>query len=295
MLKRNRALLVLLTGLIAVSPQCALGRGNAGVSQSQSTDANLPAYEVTSIKPSKSDDDRMRIQFVPDGVFYTNVPLQMILRESFGVEDDRILGAPGWVKTDHFDIEAKVDAADVSKLNTLSFEQKKMMLVPVLVDRFGLKFHHEMKTLSTYALVVAKGGAKLKEATPGDTYPNGMKGPEGQPGVGFMSWGDGKIFGQGISIANLVKALAAQELDRTIVDKTGLTGKYDIDLRWAPNESSPVIAPGGQPNPPVNDASTDSGASLFTAIQEKLGLKLESQKGLVDVVVIDHIETSSEN
>lgn len=298
MLSRGGELLmrcVRFVGLVALSTQCALGQGNAPVPQSQGINAHLPSYDVASVKPTEFGDGGMRIMFTPDGVLYTNVALQIVLQETFGMDDSRILGAPSWVKTGHFDIEAKVEATDAPKLKMLSSDQKRMMLMPVLVDRFNLKFHHDTRQLPIYALVIAKSGQKLKEATPGDTYPNGMKIPDGHSGAGMMAWGSGKITGQGVAIASLVKMLSDQGLGRTIVDKTGLTGKYDLDLQWSPDDSPPPVARGTQTSPSVNDDSTDSGASLFTALQEQLGLKLESQKGPVDVIVIDHIERPSEN
>jgi uncharacterized protein (TIGR03435 family) len=257
--------------------------------------AAIPVSEVASVKPNKSGDGGMRIMFTPDGVSYTNIALQMLLRETFGIEDDRILGAPSWVKTDRFDIEAKVDASDAPKLKDLKFDERRKMLLPVLADRFNLKFHHESRELPTCALVIAKGSPKLKEATPGDTYPNGLKGPDGHASAGAMMAGRGKITGQGVPIATLVNMLAFQRLDRAIFDKTGLTGKYDFELKWAPDEAPPPITGGMQGGLPMNDAATDPGPSLFTALQEQLGLKLEPQKGPIDVIVIDHIERPSEN
>jgi uncharacterized protein (TIGR03435 family) len=261
----------------------------------QSAPGPAPAYEVSSVKPNKSDNGRMRISYTPDGVSYSNVALQMVLRESFGIEDSRILGAPDWVRTNKFDIEAKVDAADAPKLDKVPDEERGKMLLPVLADRFNLKFHHETRDLPTYALVVAKGGLKMKEAKPGDTYPNGIKGPDGKSFGGMMMMtGRGNITGQGIPIANLVNMLSSQRLGRPIFDKTGLAGNYDFDLHWTPDDAPPM-AGGAQAGSPGSDAATDPGPSLFTALQEQLGLRLDPQKGPVDVVVIDHIEQPSAN
>ena len=236
----------------------------------------------------------MRIQFTPDGVSFSNVALQLVLRESLGIEDSRILGGPDWVKTGRFDIEAKVDAADAPKLDNLPFDERRKMLLPVLADRFGLKFHHETRELPTYALVVAKGGLKMKEAKPGDTYPNGVKGPDGQSRAGMMMMGRGNLTGQAVPITNLVTMLSNQRLGRPLYDKTGLAGNYDFDLHWTPDDAPPM-AGGAQAGSPGSDAATDPGPSLFTALQEQLGLRLDPQKGPVDVVVIDHIEQPSAN
>jgi uncharacterized protein (TIGR03435 family) len=266
-----------------------------GAPPTEAAPGPAPAYEVSSVKPNKSGDGGMRIQFTPVGVSFSNVALQLVLRESFGIEDSRILGAPDWVKTDRFDIEAKVDAADAPKLDNLPFDERRKMLLPVLVDRFNLKFHHETRELPTYALVVAKGGLKMKEAKPGDTYPNGVKGPDGQSRGGMMMMGRGNLTGQAVPITNLVTMLSNQRLGRPLYDKTGLAGNYDFDLHWTPDDAPPMAAGGAQGGPAGSDAATDPGPSLFTALQEQLGLRLDPQKGPVDVVVIDHIEQPSAN
>jgi uncharacterized protein (TIGR03435 family) len=297
--KAARCLILIATGcMILAAPG---GHGQApqkmqlGAPPEQAASGPAPVYEVSSVKPDKSDNGGMRIQFTPDGVSFSNVVLQMVLRESFGIEDSRILGAPDWVKTAKFDIEAKVDAADAPKLDNLPFDERRKMLLPVLVDRFNLKFHHETRELPTYALVVAKGGLKMKEAKPGDTYPNGIKGPDGQsrPGMMMMN-GRGSIAGQAISITNLVNMLSNQRLGRPIYDKTGLTGNYDFELHWTPDDAPPMGG-GAQVGSPGSEGATDPGPSLFTALQEQLGLRLDPQKGPVDVVVIDHIEQPSAN
>jgi uncharacterized protein (TIGR03435 family) len=147
-------------------------------------------------------------------------------------------------------------------------------------------------------LVVAKGGPKLHEAKPGDTYPNGLKGFNGQGGgPGMMLMRPGQLTGQGIPLSSLTRLLS-QQLGSTVQDKTGLTGKYDFTLQWTPDRNASPMP--GAPEPgqqgPAAAASTDaSGPSIFTAVQEQLGLKLESQKGPVEVLVIDHVETPSEN
>jgi uncharacterized protein (TIGR03435 family) len=199
----------LVVGLLALSAQRVIGQAKALPPQAPDVATQLPAFEVASIKPSKPDEGRILVSFTPDGASYTGVPLQLLLRETFGVEDDRILGTPPWVKTDRFDIEAKVDSADVPKLDNVSFEQRRQMLLPLLEDRFHLKYHHESKQLSTYALVIAKSGLKLKEAKRGDTYSDGLKAPDGHPnGPGAMWVGRGTMTGQGVTVATLIKMLS---------------------------------------------------------------------------------------
>jgi uncharacterized protein (TIGR03435 family) len=168
------------------------------------------------------------------------------------------------------------------------------MLQALLAERLNLQVHRETKELPIYALVIAKNGPKFQEGKLGDTYPNGFKGLNGAPvGAGMMRMGAGEWTGQGIPIANLVGSLS-RRLGRTVVDKTGLTGKYDFTLRWTPDDN-PVSPkePGGAPDAAALPDS--SGPSIFTALQEQLGLKLESQKGPVETIVIDHVERPSQN
>jgi uncharacterized protein (TIGR03435 family) len=297
--KPARRLLLIAAGCLIVAAPGSEGQApqkmQLGGPPPEAAPGPAPPYEVSSIKPNKSGDGRMMIRFNPDGVSYSNVPLQWVLRETFGIEDSRILGAPDWVNADRFDIQAKVDPADAPKLDKVPYDVRGKMLLPVLADRFGLKFHHETRELPTYALVVAKGGLKMKEAKPGDTYPNGIKGPDGQArgGAGMMM-GRGSIIGQGVGVSSLLNVLSNQRLGRPIFDKTGLTGNYDFDLHWTPDDAPPM-AGGAQAGSPGSDAATDPGPSLFTALQEQLGLRLDPQKGPVDVVVIDHIEQPSAN
>jgi bla regulator protein blaR1 len=197
----------------------------------------------------------------------------------------RILGAPSRVKTQRFDIEAKVAEADVPKLDKLTVEQRGLMLRPLLEDRFNLKFHQETKDLPVDALVIAKGGSKMKQSTSDNPIANGLR-----------LMGAGHLESKGVSIEFLAQVLSRQ-LGRSVLDETGLTGKYDYTLEWLP-DAAPPMAGGGESGQPGNlnaPPPDSSGSSLFTALQEQLGLKLESQKGPVSVIVIDHIEEPSPN
>ena len=275
----TRKLLLGAAGLIAVAVPVVFGvlRATQIRAESQVEDSanKLPAFEVASIKPNKLFDGRVMFMLTPDGISVTGVPMQMILRQAFGVEDDRILGAPSWVKSDRFEIQAKVAVEDVPKLKGLTHQQRFSMVLPLLTDRFNLKYHHDSKELPVYVLEIAKGGTKMKESKPDDPGPKGN----------FLTGRSG-LESHGSSIESLTHQLAFL-LGRTVLDKTGLTGAYDYSLAWVPDDSQPEAG-----NAPSPDAS---GPSLFTALQEQLGLKLESQKGPVDVIVIDHIERPSEN
>jgi bla regulator protein blaR1 len=298
---RSRKPLLLTVAWIAAAGPSVFGQGNAtqihAPSQAKDTAAKVPGFEVASIRPMKSGNGGISIRFTDDGISYAGVSTQMLLRRAFGVEDDRILGMPGWAKSDRYEIQARVSEMDVSRWEKLSYDQKRVALLPLLTDRFNLKFHHETRVLSVYALVVNKSGPKLHEAKPGDSYLpgiNGTDGPVGAPGTSWMH--PGKITAQAVPIADLVRLLSILQSDHTIFDKTRLTGKYDLALQWTPDDGPPPMVEGTGGGKPSNDSAPDAfGPSLFTALQEQLGLRLESQKEPVDVIVIDHIEKPSEN
>jgi len=251
--------------------------------------ARIPEFDVVSIKPNKSGSGMFRSMTIPDGVHMENAPLIMVIRQAYGLfnsNDDLITGIPDWAKSDRFDIEAKVAGTDVDDLKKLTRDQRGQMLQTLLEDRFKLKAHRETMERPIYWLVVAKGGAKLKQAAEGDTYPNGIKSPDGKGRGGMISMGRGLFTAQGIPISDLLSSLT-QITGRTVLDKTGLTGTYDIALKWTPDDGPPPMLNGeSDPNAPPN---------LFTAIQEQLGLKLEAGKGPVQGLVVDRLEKPSEN
>ncbi len=301
----RRKLLLGATGLAAVVLPVVFGFLQATETkidaQIQNTNTNVPVYEVASIKPNKSANNMVRLKFSPNGFDGTNVTLRVLVKDAYGVEDNQISGGPSWFNSDRYDINAKMDSGTADALRKLNEDQGRLvrqhMLQALLGDRFKLTVRHETKELSVYALIAAKSGPKLHEAKPGDTYPDGMKGPDGVGRPGFMLRERGKITGQGLPMTALAELLT-QQLDRSVVDKTGLTGIYDFKLQWTPDESQGAMFKGTEPGPqtPTSTSSPDSsGPSVFTAIQEQLGLRLESQKGPVEVLVIDHVEKPSEN
>jgi uncharacterized protein (TIGR03435 family) len=235
-------------------------------------------FEVATIKPDKESDGPRFVGHTPTGLTVKNMPILFLLREAFGLEDDRILGAPAWVKTERFDIVAKVGEPDIPRLKMMTIDQRRLMLRPFLQDRFHLKSHYENKVLPVYVLVIAKGGSKMKDfKPPGDPATNGLR-----------YSGRGHLEAHGTSMEFTVSVLS-QQVGRTIVDKTGLTGKYDYTLEWEPDDGPPTAGTD-------NVLAVDSGkASIFTALQEQLGLKLEPQKAPINVLVIDHIEAPSQN
>lgn len=264
----------------------------------------IPQFDAVSIKPTPSSVDKaLPLRLFPDGISFHGVPVSMVLRTAFGVEDDRILGAPSWVNTKRYDIEAKVAPEDAAKLDRLNAEDRRDMLIPVLTQRFNLKYHHETRELPIYVLVVAKGGPKL---TKGESLPppglGGFPLEQNQPGSPAdehykLMMRPGHVEADSVPINELVYPLS-QFLGRTVVDKTGLTESYIFTLRWTPDEAPPprMGGAGGAAGPVQAEAGTDAAPlSLFTAIREQLGLKLELEKGSVDVIVIDHIDPPSPN
>ena len=279
----------------------AVGRSQ---SQSQNTSATAPEnkYDVVSVKPSKPgnrDSISMSMTPTPDGFAATNVTLQMLITLAYGIEDDQIARAPNWLDTDRFDVGAKMDGSVMDQLQKLTKDENKLarqrMLQALLADRFKLIIHRETKPLPAYSLLISKNGPKLEEAKPGDTYPNGFVGPAGRVGAGEMmqsATATGyKFVAQAMPFSNFVVWLSAQ-LRRPVLDKTGLTGNYDVTLNYSLDYSQLRPPSDGTSLPPAPDATSPS---LLTAVQEQLGLKLEPGKGGGETIVIDHVEKPSGN
>jgi uncharacterized protein (TIGR03435 family) len=175
-----------------------------------------------------------------------------------------------------------------------------MMVQSLIEDRFQLKMHREIKELPVYELLVAKSGLKMKlsaDQSPEALQESGSKPPplpqRGGPAPrGVLRMGRGSLETNGAPVSNFILGLS-QQLGRPVIDKTGITGFYDIKLQWTPELGQGQVAPGGsEPAPPPPDIS---GPSIFTAIQEQLGLRLESSKGPVEVLVIDSVQKPTEN
>jgi uncharacterized protein (TIGR03435 family) len=295
----SRRLVFLVVGAMAVSAPSLMGQTSAplgGAAPPNTTeDIKVPVFDVVSVKPNKSDSGMTRIMFKPDGYSASNASLKMLVQGAYGIREELISGAPSWADSARFDIDAKVAGSDVDTLKNLSQEQRRSTLQPLLADRFKLKAHTETKQLPVYELVIAKGGFKLKEAAPGDAYTNGIKGPDGVARGGLIRTGRGQLTAQAVPMTSLANILS-QQLHRTVLDKTGLTGKYDLELNWTPDQGSDPMFKGSDGSPQRGDAAPDSsGPSIFTALQEQLGLRLQSAKGPVETIVIDHVEMPSEN
>jgi uncharacterized protein (TIGR03435 family) len=243
-------------------------------------------FEVASIKPSAPiamGMMRVGVEMLPGGrVSITGATVKFLMQQAYGVRDFQIIGGPGWIGSERYDIVAKPETAS-------NGDETKKMMQSLLADRFKLQFHRETKELPTYALVVAKGGPKFKASEVQQDSDSSDKPRRG----GMMRRGRGMIDAQGIPMDGLANQLS-QTLARSVIDKTELKGDFDIKLEWTPEEGE-----GGMMRGPEMRAEGHSdapaGPSLTTALQEQLGLKLESTKGPVEILTIDRVEKPSEN
>lgn len=230
-----------------------------------------PEFEVASIKPNTSPDFNGTWRF-DGGVFIgENIPLRLFLTSAFQVRDYQLAGVPGWVNQVKYDIQARGQGAPTE-------DQVAVMLQGLLRDRFHFEYHKVTKDGPIYALVPAKGGVKVRESKEGPCAPAAS-----DKAVACATWNTyrNRLDAKRITMAKFAIVLSTQ-LDRPIVDRTGYDKTFDAHLEWTPTEIA--VDPNGEP-----------GASIFTAIQEQLGLRLEAQKGPVETLVIDHIERASDN
>ncbi len=256
----------------------------ASTAHSQSaTPTTSPTFEVASIRESKQDNGS-RVQILPNGYSLKRMSLKNMISGAYGVRENLLSGAPAWTETTCYDLEAREDATEAAKIKSLpnkeKWEEIQKMMQALLAERFHLKATQIEKQLPIYELVIAKGGLKMKSAGTGNTYADGLKGPNGPFGAGVLQFGPGGIIGQAIPISTLADTLSGQ-VDRRIDDKTGLQGKYDVALHWSRDDSA-AAADSPYPN-------------FFTALQEQLGLKLDSAKGPTQTLVVEHVERPSEN
>jgi uncharacterized protein (TIGR03435 family) len=240
-----------------------------------------PAFEAASIKPNTSGRSGGGIDLSPGRIKIINSSLKLCVQVAWNVKDFQVSGAANWMDAEHYDIDAVA-------ANPFTREEFRAMLQALLTDRFGLAIHREMQDKPGYALVVAKSvaaknGPKLQHAAE-------------DPSIQFSrtSSGDRTLKAPGLSMAQLASALS-QVLGKTVVDQTGIEGIFNIALQWTPDPASePRMAKNGEPMPsPPPDATP--GPSIFTAVQETLGLKLESKKVPVEVIVIDRATRPTEN
>jgi len=233
-------------------------------------------FDVASIKPNKSQTTNVWFTPGPNGGLRTeNTNTMALLTFAFDVRDYQIIGAPGWVNADRFNIIATADQPEAMPGPNMkrdemeaSFARQRQRMQGLLLDRFNLVIKPETREMPIYSLLIAKGGAKLTEAA------------EGPPNMRMQR---GRLMARGMTLDNLTNALSTI-LGRPVANDTGLTARYDFEFEWTPD------------TPATDDGVPGDGPpTIFTAIREKLGLRLESKKGPGKVYVIERIEKPSEN
>jgi len=282
--------------------------------------APTPTFEVTSVKRNTSGEGFVTMGLAPGRPTFINMPVRQLIVRAYGVQAFQVLGGPSWITGDRFDITAKAadDAATPAQMN--------LMLQSLLADRFKLKVHRETRQSDVYRLVKARPDGKLGDSLkpaavdcsammgrgrPGGPGPGAggpvavpppapraggpAPGPGGPAGGCMMMMTPGRFEAGGQPISTFANALANQ-LGRPVLDGTGLTGPYDLALSFMPDSGGrglpPGVPPPGAPNLPPIDPNAPA---LPTALQEQLGLKLESTKGPVEMIVIDSIEPPTED
>lgn len=221
-----------------------------------SSEAQTPQFEVASVKPSVPCRSGPTIYNPTRERFAVScMSLKDLVAYAFDVRDFQVSGGPSWAGTDQYDVVAKPEGSATS-------ERILAMARSLLAERFELKFHRESREMPVLTLKIAKGGPKLQ--------PSVGSGPE-------VRGGRGRLVTRNVTMGMFAAQLAGRVLDRPVLDQTGIQGEFDIKLEWTPEESP------------------DGGPSIFAALQEQLGLKLEAQKGMVEMLVIDHAEKPSAN
>jgi len=271
-----------------------------------------PEFEVATIKPNAGDGRRSFIGSSSPGTLSAeNAPLKLLIQLSYNVRPFQIQGLPGWTDSERYDLQAKARVGGAPESLTRESMNKSMdemlvMLQVLLEDRFQMKLHRETRELPVYALSIAKSGPKLQKAdcvmfdpqNPPPPPASGAKRPNFCGNINIGASGSNRTLdAAGVTMQTLIEVGLSSIVGRTVVDKTGLTDTFNVHLEWAPDVPMPALQAAGGANDPGSSApSTDNlGPSIFSAIQEQLGLKLESTKGPVEVLVIDHVEKPSAN
>jgi uncharacterized protein (TIGR03435 family) len=239
------------------------------------------SFEVATVKPTPPEWGRGRYVRMQSAhqLVAKNYELRVLIAFAFSLSPQAISGGPAWIDSDHYDVLAETPG-DVRP----TLEEQLKMLRQLLVDRFKLTFHREPKEFSIYALTVAKNGLKMKEST---VDPNAT--PEGPlPLVFVLSPESVRLPGRYATVAELAAVMQRSALDRPVLDRTGLTGRYDFDLEFTPDETQ--FGGAGLKGTPESTKP-----DLFAALQQQLGLRLEATRGPIDTLVIDRIERPSEN
>jgi uncharacterized protein (TIGR03435 family) len=233
-----------------------------------------PEFEVASIKPSSPGEQGV-IQWPPGRFSASKTTVMNLINYAFEIPEPQVTGAPGWLTSERFDISA-LSGDRIERDPNAKLHPTQLMLQALLEERFSLKYHHETQERPVYALVVAKNGPKLE--------PNSGKPFE------IIRHGRRQIICQRVTMERFARALSSQlrseELGRPVVDRTAITGEFDFILEWAPE----IVSQGRR----FKSSQDLGGPSVFTAVRQ-LGLRLQAEKGPVDILVIDHVGKPSEN
>jgi uncharacterized protein (TIGR03435 family) len=254
-----------------------------------------PSFEVATIKPSDDPRDGFRVMLSPAHFSVTHGSLSDLIKFAYGTKsDDQVVGAPAWMSTEHFDIQAKAGDAEIAEFGKLDVDHRinisALLMQSLLQDRFQLKAHVETRELPVYALVVAKGGIKMKAVQADPFPPPGVQPPPGAHLPSMRPSGQNQWTATAWPMDRMVEWLSfCYEVgNRPVVDETGLKGSYD----WVLN--GVAFRP-----PAASDANGGNGqeatVSLFSALPDQLGLRLEPKKAPVEVLVIDHVEQPTAN
>ena len=284
----NRRHLVLCAALALLAALAAPGQSAAPIApptpDSKTIASPPPAFEVAAIKPNKSGGGHSSSGFNNGRFTAQNVSVKILIQyDAYAIPGPQILGGPDWLGSQRFDIDAKVDDTTAERMDKLPYPQRNLLMhqlvQQLLADRFKLAVHWEQKEFPVYALVAAaKNGPGLH--------------PAKDPNKDSRSSNNGSLTDEGVTMTDLAQQMTqilSREVGRIVIDKTSLQGKYDLTLTWSPDNHSANFT----------NASADNaaplGPSIFTAVKEQLGLKMEATKAPVEVLVIDHIEAPSEN
>jgi uncharacterized protein (TIGR03435 family) len=246
-------------------------------------------FDVVDVKRNTSDQASGIASILPSGQFRAiNIPLKEIIKFGFNIRDEAVIGAPGWVETEHFDVVGKAPPVgqeetfwrSTSAVQLMRFTYSwddtfRLMVQSMLADRFKLAFHRDQRQMNVYALVAAKGGPKIEKAADSSGRPDCMR----AVGAELQAVATCKNVTMA-DFARAMQALAPLYADRTVVDLTGLEGSYDLKLSWFGK---------------LNAVAEARGIGFPEALEKNLGLKLDGRKLPVPVIVIDHVEKPTEN
>jgi uncharacterized protein (TIGR03435 family) len=243
----------------------------------------LPEWDVALVKPHPAEDHMMSWQMTADGLSLVNLPLEQMICSAWDLKPYQVSGLTGWMKSSTFDLSAKVSGDDVAAYKKLSVAQRREMLQKLLVERFQLKVHLETKTLPVYDLVVDKSGSKLKPSTAIEPpSPEEARANPDKYKKGFMSFGPTIFEGTGVPVPSLASQLG-NVLGKPVQDETELKGVYDITLHFRREDL------------PADGGDNADAPSVFSAVQEQLGLKLLPGKGQVETLVVDGAQKPEAN